>query len=130
MKIARWIAVGLGLGVVGAGAVMAATNPDEAAFEQFALEQVKAQGCQEVPEILRSQCPRFVQENQAQLKKMLGRSTERENYVLFSIYRTNLTARSLIPELPLFLDVPAFELETVAVLGRFYIYQAKQQKGR
>jgi hypothetical protein len=126
-KIARYSWMALGLGVVGVGATLAATNPDEAAFENFALEQVKAQGCKELPEIIRSQCPQFVQDNQAELKKLLGRSTQRENYYLFSLYRTNLSARSLMPELPMFLDLPAFKLETVAVFGKFYIYETKRQ---
>jgi hypothetical protein len=130
MKTLKLLVMALGLGVAGVGAVLAATNPDEAAFEEFALQQVKAEGCKELPEVIRSRCPQFVQDNQAQIKKMLIRSTERENYVFFSIYRTNLSARSLVPELPMFLDLPAFHLETVGLFGRFHIYEAAQQKAK
>lgn len=130
MKIAKLLMIALGLGVVGVGAALALTNPDEKAFEEFALQQVKAEGCKELPEVIRSQCPQFVQDNQAQIKKMLLRSTERENYVFFSIYRTNLSARSLVPALPLFLDLPAFRLETIGLFGKFHIYEAEQQQSR
>ena len=127
MKIAKLVGLALGLGVIGVGAIMAVTNPDESAFEDFALEKVKTEGCKEVPEIVRSQCPKFIQDNQTQLKAALMRNTERENYGLFSIYRTNLSVRSLVPDLPAFLDLPAFELETIALFGKFYIYEAQQQ---
>ncbi len=128
MKTSQIIGLALGLGIIGLGAVMAATNPDEAAFEKFALEQVQTHGCKEVPQIVRERCPEFVHDNQAQVKKLIMQDTRRENYGLFSIYHTNLTARSILPELPLFLDLPAFKLETVAMFGKFYIYETKKQK--
>lgn len=118
----------LGLSVLGLAGLMAVTNPDEAAFSEFALEQVKTQGCKEAPQIIREQCPRFVQDNQAQVRKLIVQSTERHNYGLFSLYQTNLSTRSIIPDLPIFLDFPAFQLETVGMMGRFYIYQAEKQR--
>lgn len=128
MKTSHVIGLAFGLGIIGLGAVMAATNPGEAEFEKFALDQLETRGCKEVPQIVREQCPRFVRDNQAQVKKLIMKDTQRENYGLFSIYRTNLSARSIIPELPLFLDLPAFKLETVAMFGKFYIYEAQKQK--
>ncbi|GAP94936.1 DUF4359 domain-containing protein [Leptolyngbya sp. NIES-2104] len=126
MKTSQILLGVVGLAVLGIAGLMAATNPDEAAFGEFALEQVKTQGCKEAPQIIRQQCPQFVQENQAQVKKLIAQSTERQNYGLFSLYRTNLSTRSIIPDLPVFLDVPAFQLETVGMMGRFYIYQAEK----
>ncbi|BAU13777.1 hypothetical protein LEP3755_43190 [Leptolyngbya sp. NIES-3755] len=126
MKTSQLLLGVLGLGVLGLAGVMAVTNPDEAAFGEFALEQVKTQGCKEVPQIIRQQCPRFVQENQAQVKKLIAQSTERQNYGLFSLYRTNLSTRSIVPDLPVFLDLPAFQLETVGMMGKFYIYQTEE----
>jgi len=126
MKTSQLFLGVLGLGVLGLAGVMAVTNPDEAAFGEFALEQVKTQGCKEVPQFIRQQCPQFVQDNQAQVKKLIAQSTERQNYGLFSLYRTNLSTRSIVPDLPVFLDLPAFQLETVGMMGRFYIYQAEE----
>lgn len=118
----------VGLVVLGSAGLMALTNPDETAFGEFALQQVKTQGCKEVPQIIREQCPQFVQDNQSQVKKLITQSTKRENYGLFSIYRTNLSTRSIVPNLPIFLDLPAFQLETVGMFGKFYIYQAEQRR--
>lgn len=126
MKTFQLLLGGLGLGVLGLAGVMAVTNPDETAFGDFALEQVKTQGCKEVPQLIRQQCPQFVQENQAQVKKLIAQNTERQNYGLFSLYRTNLSTRSIVPDLPAFLDLPAFQLETVGMMGKFYIYQAEE----
>jgi len=126
MKTSQLLLGVLGLGVLGLAGVMAVTNPNEVAFGEFALEQVKTQGCKEVPQLIRQQCPQFVQENRAQVKKLIVQSTERQNYGLFSLYRTNLSTRSIVPDLPVFLDVPAFQLETVGMMGKFYIYQAEE----
>ncbi|MCU0549236.1 MAG: DUF4359 domain-containing protein [Leptolyngbya sp. Prado105] len=118
----------VGLAVLGGAGFMALTNPDEDAFEEFAFQQVRVQGCKEVPQIIREQCPQFVQDNQEQLKKLIAQSTDRQNFGLFSIYRTHLSTRSIVPNLPIFLDLPAFQLETVGMFGKFYIYQAEQQR--
>ena len=128
MKSSQILLGVVALGVLGFAGLMVATNPDDGAFSEFALAQVKTQGCKEVPKIIREQCPQFVQDNQAQVEKLIVQSTERQNYGLFSVYRTNLSTRSIVPNLPIFLDLPAFQLETVGMLGKFYIYQAEKQQ--
>lgn len=128
MKTSKLVLGVLGLSVTGLAALLAMTNPGEVAFGEFALEQVQTQGCKEAPQIIRSQCPRFVQDNQAEMKRLILKNTERQNYGLFSLYRTNLSARSIVPDLPIFLDLPAFQLETVGLMGKFYIYQAEKQQ--
>ncbi|BAS56540.1 MULTISPECIES: DUF4359 domain-containing protein [Leptolyngbya] len=128
MKSSQILLGTVGLAMLGGAGFMALTNPDEAAFGEFALQQIKAEGCQKVPQIIREQCPQFVQDNQAQVKKLILQSTDRQNFGLFSIYRTNLSTRSIVPNLPIFLDLPAFQLETVGMFGKFYIYQAEQSR--
>jgi hypothetical protein len=118
----------VGLAVLGGTGLMVLTNPSEEAFEEFAVQQIRTEGCQEVPQFIREQCPQFVQDNQEQLKKLILQSTDRQNFWLFSIYRTNLSTRSIVPNLPIFLDLPAFQLETVGMFGKFYIYQAEETR--
>jgi hypothetical protein len=126
MKTSQIFLSVVGVGLLGLAGLMAVTNPDERAFGEFALVQVKVQGCKEVPKFLREQCPQFIQDNQGQVKKLILQSTDRQNYGLFSVYQTNLSTRSIVPDLPIFLDLPAFQLETVGLMGKFYIYQAEQ----
>jgi hypothetical protein len=128
MKSSQILLGTVGLVMLGGAGFMMLTNPDETAFGEFALQQVKTEGCQEVPQIIRKQCPQFVQDNQAQVKKLILQSTDRQNFGLFSIYHTNLSTRSIVPNLPIFLDLPAFQLETVGMFGKFYIYQAEQKR--
>lgn len=118
----------LGAGLVGLGAVMAATNPEEAAFEEFAVQKLKTEGCKEIPSMLRDQCPGFVDTNKAELKKLIIRNSDRQNYFFFSIYSTNLSARSVFPGVPFFIKLPSFQLETVGMFGKFYIYDAEKRQ--
>jgi Domain of unknown function (DUF4359) len=120
----------LGVGLVGLGAVMAVTNPGEAAFEEFAVQKLKTDGCKEIPIMLRDRCPSFVDDNQAQLKKLIIQNSDRKNYFLFSLYSTNLSVRSVFPGIPFIVNVPSFQLETVGMFGKFYVYEAEKQPVR
>ncbi|MBW4419683.1 MAG: DUF4359 domain-containing protein [Myxacorys californica WJT36-NPBG1] len=120
----------LGVGLAGLGAVMALLNPEEAAFEEFAVRKLKTDGCKEIPSILREQCPEFVETNKAEVKKLITRNSDRQNYFFFSIYSTNLSARSLFPGVPFFIKLPSFQLETVGMFGKFYIYDAEKREAR
>ncbi len=109
---------------------MALLNPEEAAFEEFAVRKLKTDGCKEIPSILREQCPEFVETNKAEVKKLITRNSDRQNYFFFSIYSTNLSARSLFPGVPFFIKLPSFQLETVGMFGKFYIYDAEKREAR
>lgn len=118
----------LGVGLAGLGTVMAILNPEEAAFEEFAVRKLKTDGCKEVPSIVREQCPGFVETNKAEVKKLITQNSDRQNYFFFSVYSTNLSARSLFPGVPFFIKLPSFQLETVGMFGKFYIYDAEKQE--
>jgi Domain of unknown function (DUF4359) len=133
MKQWQWL-VGIGgLGLVGTGVVMALTKPGEAAFEQFAMGQIKAELCPQVPLGLDQQCPRFVDENQAQIGKWVRSNTRTQDYLLFSRSETDLSLTALIPDsarplLGLMPLPPAYHLESIGVFGNFYIYKAQKQR--
>lgn len=125
MKPAHVILGVLGLGTIALGSGFALTNPDDAAFAEYAIAQLKTRGCKEMPSFIKAQCPTFVDENQTEIKRLLLRNSDRQDYFLFSIYETNLSVRSVVPELPFFVNAPTFHLRTVGVLGQFYIYEAQ-----
>ena len=59
----------------------------------------------------------FLDVSKIQLKQLISSQTQQQNFLLFSLYRTNL-------ELPA--PLPSYEVETIAILKRFYIYSADQ----
>lgn len=132
MKGCLW---GLGLTAIvgGMGFMLYSMNPTQEEFETFALTQMQKELCPKVPMGFGKDCPRFLDENQAEVKRLLRKHTVRTDYGLFSRYETHLTLRSLLPAeiAPMLSIVPiatGYDLETVGVLGNFYIYQAKEKK--
>ncbi|KAM3096826.1 DUF4359 domain-containing protein [Phormidesmis sp. 146-12] len=127
MKMSRLIAGVLGVAVLGAGVALAMTNPKQEAFEEFALERIREDACKELPLGLDKQCPKFVDDNRAELKKIITQNTERRDFGIFSYYETNLSVRSLVPQLSI-LPLPAYRFETVGLFGKFYLYEATKQR--
>lgn len=125
------IAVGvLAVGLLGAGVALAVTNPGQDAFEEFAVQRIREDACKRVPLGLEKDCPRFVDDNRAEIKRIITRNTERQDFIIFSFYQTDLSVRSLIPGLSLLPGLPSYHFETVGLFGKFYIYEAEKLKGR
>jgi len=128
MKGLQVLAVLGGLALVGLGAGMAVTNPRQDAYDEYAVEQLSAylkeEACSQVPklpqveEFLQRQCKSLIDTARPQIKQIISEKTERQNLVLFSIYRTDL---NIGPSLP------AYHFETVGVFQKFYIYQVEEQ---
>jgi len=121
----RWSAL-LGLAALaGSIAMLVVTNPDSAAYQSHATESLTTylsdQVCRQLPPnaelLLGNQCQSLVAVNQLALADMVARQTQRQNYGLFSIYQTTLA----LPGLPM---LPAYRVQTIAVLGRFVPIQA------
>jgi hypothetical protein len=127
MKSQHAILGALGLGAAGVGILMSVMNPSEEAFSKFAIAQLKTRGCKELPQLIQSRCPNFVDENQATIEKLIVQNSDRRNYYLFSLYETNLSVRSVVPDLPFFINVPTFHLRTVGMFGQFYVYEAEKR---
>ncbi|MBD2329886.1 DUF4359 domain-containing protein [Alkalinema sp. FACHB-956] len=133
MKAGQWItgvSVLVGLGI---GALMVATNPEPSSFEAFAIDQMKSELCPQVPLGLAKQCPRLVEENQEQVKAFIRGNTQRQNYWFFSAYQTQLSLRSVVPNemSPLLSALPiptGYDLETIGVLGQFYVYRTESKR--
>ncbi len=116
----------------GLGLVLNSTNPSQDDYETFALEQMTRELCPKVP-VFGKDCPRFLDENQKEVKSMIREHTRRQDYGVFSRYETHLSLRSILPPeaVPFLSMLPiatGYDLETVGVLGNFYIYQAKEKQ--
>ncbi len=118
--------------IAGLGFMFNSMNPSQAEYETFALKQMKRELCPKVP-VFGKDCPRFLDENETEVKKILRERTRREDFGLFSRYETHLSLRSILPPeaVPFLSMLPistGYDLETIGVLGNFYIYQAKEKK--
>ncbi len=110
--------------LVGMGALMILTNPEQQAYEQYAVEQMddylKENVCSQLPKrwerVLNSQCHTMVDVARPQLEETIARHTTRQNFILFSIYQT---------ELSLPLSTPQFSFATLGLLQNFFVYQAE-----
>ncbi|MDB9495880.1 DUF4359 domain-containing protein [Spirulina major CS-329] len=119
---------GIMIGVLGAGLTM--TNPGRSAYEDYAVEQLTLylndNLCQDLPEQLRQfsqQCQSLgdtlLDTARPQLQQLLNSNTDRENYLLFSIYRTELA----LPPM-----VTGYQFETLGILNQFYIYRMEKKQ--
>ena len=118
--------------IAGVGFLLNAMNPGQDEFETFALAQMKQELCPKVP-VFGKDCPKFMDEDKVQVKEIVRQNTRREDFGLFSRYQTQLSLRSIVPpEAVPFLSIlpmaTSYDLATVGVMGRFYIYQAKEEK--
>lgn len=127
----------LGVAIAGAGVALAVTNPGQAAYNEFATEQLTAYLDENVcsrasdvnlfGDVLREQCGVLLQDNQTQLTALIESNTERQNYIIFSIYRTDLSADLLLPPI-LSQSVPSYHFETIGVFQRFQVYKAERMQ--
>jgi hypothetical protein len=112
----------LGLGAI--AGVLGATNPDIKSYRAYAIEALtdysKASLCMDksLNEFLQKQCVNLVDAAVPQVGELIDSSTERQNYLLFSIYKTNLAFSPM---------VPSFHFESIGVLNSFYTY--RHEKG-
>jgi len=128
----------VGIAALGAGIALAVTNPSQVAYEVYATrrltEYLTENFCPQTSQVLginiREGCAEAIQQNQEQLRQFIAKSTERQNFGLFSIYQTNLSLKELVPGgiaqlLPETL-LPSYEFQTVGVLMQFMTFKAEQ----
>jgi len=113
---------------------LAISNPSQSEYEEYAKEQLTAylqqNVCPQAPKLwgksFTRECKRLVNSNQSEIKELISQSTERYNFILFSIYKTELSITKVSPFLPSGL-LPSYHFGTLGVGHKFYIYQAEQQ---
>ncbi|QZZ22216.1 DUF4359 domain-containing protein [Leptothermofonsia sichuanensis E412] len=123
MKKWKIVAIASGFAIVALGGVMAATNPQQPAYEVFAtrslIDYAGEKLCTKVPIIGRAQCESLLKTNQAEIRRFIAQGTERRNYVFFSIYVTDLSISTWLP---------SYHFETVGVFGQFFVLQAQEHR--
>ncbi|MDB9539544.1 DUF4359 domain-containing protein [Anabaenopsis tanganyikae CS-531] len=126
MKALTTIAYSGAIGLVALGVAMAMTNPSQAEYEDYATqrltEYLKGDVCQKtgnfLENLIKSQCDNLVDQTIPQMRDILARSTQKQDFLIFSVYRTDLKISSWIP---------LYKFETVGAFDNFYTYSAKKQ---
>ncbi|MBW4648730.1 MAG: DUF4359 domain-containing protein [Kastovskya adunca ATA6-11-RM4] len=115
-----------GTALIGVGGAMALTNPGQENYEEYAVEQLttylKEEVCtQNIPNtfenFLQRQCVSLVDTGRPQIRQIISETTQRQNYLLFSVYQTDLNVGPFLP---------AYQFESVGAFQQFYTYQAEK----
>ncbi|MBW4576694.1 MAG: DUF4359 domain-containing protein [Aphanothece sp. CMT-3BRIN-NPC111] len=134
MKGLQVITVVGGIALVGLGVAMTLTNPGQDVYEEYAAqlltEYLQENICPKAPAILgnslQGQCRSLVDSSQSEIKQLISQGTQRQNFIVFSLYKTDLSINKVVPFLPSNL-LPSYHAETVGALENFYTYQLEKQ---
>ncbi|MBW4581459.1 MAG: DUF4359 domain-containing protein [Tildeniella nuda ZEHNDER 1965/U140] len=124
MKTLRIGAIVGGCLLAALGGALAVTNPGQEAYNEFAtqaaIDYLNVEACAKAPTVfgLQTLCQSELKSNQSKIKTIIADGTQRQNFVVFSLYTTDL---SLNP------DLPSYHVESVGVLGRFIIYKTQKR---
>ncbi|MBE8991603.1 DUF4359 domain-containing protein [Nostoc sp. LEGE 12450] len=117
---------GAAAGLAALGMTMAKTNPSQVEYEEYAVqrltEYLKTDVCKKTTNIIENlihfNCDKLVDSANPQIQGIIARTTERQNFMIFSIYRTDLKINSWIP---------SYKFETVGAFDQFYTYTVEEQ---
>lgn len=113
-------------GLAALGVIMAKTNPDQPKYEEYAVQgltkYLKSDVCKKTPNLLENvikvNCNKLVDSANPQIREIIAVTTVRQNYMIFSVYRTDLKINSWIP---------SYKFETVGAFDNFYTYSSEEQ---
>ncbi|WP_315889713.1 DUF4359 domain-containing protein [Kovacikia minuta] len=74
-----------------------------------------------------AQCKSLLASNKSEIRKLIANGTYRQDYVFFSIYKTDLIPGSVLPSVVASL-LPSYHFETVGIFQQFFVYQKKEQR--
>ncbi|MFM7269963.1 MAG: DUF4359 domain-containing protein [Cyanobium sp.] len=116
----------------GLGLVM--TNPGRDDFEPFAAEQLTKAAVEElcdpsslpaIARLLVRDCPGLIRSQRPVLGKLALAATQRRNFLLFSLYRTDLGGQQVLPDW----RIPRYQALTLAAAGRFLLLPQAHSPG-
>jgi uncharacterized membrane-anchored protein len=113
------------VGLVALGVAMAKTNPSQAEYEEYAMQRLtkylKSDVCKKTPKMLENliklDCDKLVDSASPQVRELVAGTTERQDFLIFSIYRTDLKLNSWLP---------SYTFESVGAFESFYTYSAER----
>lgn len=109
-----------------AGLGLMATNPGAADFEPFAADELVRVAVEEVcgndglPMLARlvvRDCPELIRSQRVLLGRLALLGSQRRNFGLFSLYRTDLGGQQVLPDW----SIPRYRTLTLAVAGQFLV---------
>ncbi|NBD32526.1 MAG: DUF4359 domain-containing protein [Cyanobacteria bacterium] len=125
MKLQPWQSSALigSLAAVGVGMIMTVTNPHRNAYQNYAARQasfyLQENACTKTPNLfgnfLQQKCNFWAKQSKFYLKPLVNLSTRRHNYLLFSIYETELSFNN---------HFPAYNAKTIGFLNLFWTYES------
>jgi uncharacterized protein YceK len=131
IKLMQILCAIAGVTLAGLGSVMAMTNPGQGDYEKYATEEltsyIKQSVCTKIEgnlkEAASSGCKTLVDTGRPHLEYIIAQTTTRQNFLIFSIYETDLALNSASA-------LPSYQFGTVGVLQKFYTYEAAQYRSR
>ncbi|MDJ0687896.1 MAG: DUF4359 domain-containing protein [Xenococcaceae cyanobacterium MO_188.B32] len=113
------------IALTGLGILLSLTNPGQKAYEKYASQTLnvylKENVCTQLPpeisKFLQSHCHSLVDTIRPQLSQIIARQTTRQNFILFSIYQTDLSIPASLPD---------YQVRTIGILKQFFIYESEQ----
>lgn len=105
--------------------VLIVTNPGTGRYESYASQQLisylKDDLCTQTTEIdeIQSTCRILIDTTSPQIKMILIRNTRQQNFLLFSLYHTNLNFSPIVPE---------YNFATLGIVDRFFTYQSESSE--
>jgi type II secretory pathway pseudopilin PulG len=132
MTIGKVITTGLGIGLVGVGVAAAVTNPSPQEYQEYAVQALSAYARQEVcsqqeQSFLRQGCEVMIQTLQPTLHDIFARNTQRQNFIVFSLYISDISPVQITPLFP-DTDLPSYHFETLAAFQQFHTYQVESRR--
>jgi uncharacterized membrane-anchored protein len=126
MRLSTIMTYVVAVGLVVLGVTMAKTNPSQAEYEEYAMQQLtkylKSDVCNKTPKMLENliklDCDKVVDSASPQVRELVAATTERQDFIIFSIYYTDLKLNSWLP---------SYTFESVGAFENFYTYSAEQQ---
>jgi Domain of unknown function (DUF4359) len=105
----------------GLGGLMALTNPDRVAYENYAVERVGSLArdqCDRAPAglgiVLQGPCRAAIDAFKPQIRPLLAASTTRQNFIFFSLYKSDIS-------------IPAVNfnarVESIGLFNNFFTYK-------